>query len=91
MTLFAQAAVLVTPHGAGLTNMLFAAPGLQVVEMVEPSMLDVAYIYWAMADELGHDYWYFVTESVARPGFPNDSTIPLDKLTATLDAMQLRG
>ncbi len=68
--LFAQAEALVSTHGAGLTNMLFSAPGLKVVDMIEPSMLSVAYIYWAMADELDHEYWYFITDSVPRRGLP---------------------
>jgi Glycosyltransferase 61 len=87
--LFAQAEILVSAHGAGLTNILFAAPGLKVVDMIEPGMLDVAFIYWAMADELDHEYWYFVTESVPRPGYQNDTLVPIKKLAATLAAMHL--
>jgi Glycosyltransferase 61 len=87
--LFAQAEALVSTHGAGLTNMLFSAPGLKVIDMIEPGMLDVAYIYWTMAAELDHEYWYFVTDSVPRRGYQNDTLVPLEKLEATLEGMQL--
>jgi hypothetical protein len=87
--LFAQAEALVSTHGAGLTNMLFSAPGLRVIDMIEPSMLNVAYIYWTMAAELDHEYWYFVTDSVPRRGYQNDTVIPLEKLEATLESMHL--
>jgi hypothetical protein len=89
IALFAQAGALVSTHGAGLTNMLYAAPGLRVVDMLEPGMLDVGYIYWAMADELDHEYWYLVTEPVPRPGFQNDTIVPIDRLAATLERMRL--
>lgn len=84
---FAQADVLVSTHGAGLTNMLFAASGLRVVELIEPGMADVAYIYWAMADALGHEYWYFRNDSVPRRGYQPDALASLEKLEATLAAM----
>ena len=67
--LFAQAEVLVSTHGAGLTNMLFSASGLKVVDMIEPRMLKHAYHFWTMADELDHEYWYFVADSVTRRGY----------------------
>jgi capsular polysaccharide biosynthesis protein len=87
--LFAHAEALVSPHGAGLTNMLFSRPGLKVVDLVELSMLDVAYIYWTMAEELDHEYWYLVTDPVPRRGYPNDTIVPLEKLAETLERMQL--
>jgi capsular polysaccharide biosynthesis protein len=87
--LFAQAAVLVSTHGAGLTNMLFSAPGLKVLEMIEPAKMEVSYIYWAMAEELGHEYWYFVADTVSRPGHQSDTSVSLEKLEATLLAMKL--
>jgi capsular polysaccharide biosynthesis protein len=88
-TLFASASALVSTHGAGLTNMLFSASGLKVVEMIDPQMLKHAYHYWTMSEQLGHEYWYFVTDSVPRHGYLDDTRVPLEKLEETLERMQL--
>jgi capsular polysaccharide biosynthesis protein len=84
---FAQADAVVSTHGAGFTNMLFSPPGLRVLDMLEPAKSHQAYVFWAMAEELGHEYWYFFAESVARPTSQNDALVPLPKLTASLDRM----
>jgi hypothetical protein len=88
-TLFAGASALVSTHGSGLTNMLFSAPGLKVVEMIDPQMLKHAYHFWTMAEQLGYDYWYFVADSVPRRGHRDDVLVPLEKLEETLERMQL--
>lgn len=87
--LFSQADVIVAAHGSALANMLFARPGLVVVDMIQPSMLTWAYVFWAMSEELGHRYWYFLAESVPRRGHQDDTYVPLDKLAATFDRIQL--
>jgi capsular polysaccharide biosynthesis protein len=89
VALFAEAEVVVSTHGSAFANMLFSPPGLIVVDMIEPSMLSWAYVFWAMAEELHHDYWYFLAESVPRRGNQNDTLVSLDKLAATFDRMQL--
>lgn len=81
---FAEAAVIVGSHGAGLYNMTFAPPGAVVVDMIGESHLFNGFIYWSMALEAGHEYWYFLTESSAVEGDQSDTVIPLGKLEATL-------
>jgi hypothetical protein len=49
-----RAAVIVGPHGAGLTNMLFARPGRHVIELL-PEGYSVP-TYAALARALGHGY-----------------------------------
>jgi capsular polysaccharide biosynthesis protein len=88
--LFAQAEVVLAPHGAGLTNILFSPPGLTVVEMIPQDIVRQAYVYWTMADALGHSYWYLVTESLPRDGQPyGDAHVPLEKLAATFGGLGL--
>jgi capsular polysaccharide biosynthesis protein len=84
---FSQAEIVVSTHGAGLTNMLFAPRGLVVVDMIQPDMLPMAYVFWAMAEELGHQYWYFVAEAVPQPASRPDTIVPLEKLMATFDRL----
>eukprot|EP00947_MAST-08B_sp_MAST-8B-sp1_P000462 g462.t1 len=53
--LFAGARVILGPHGAGLTNMLFAPAGTQVIEL--PMRPHVNRCFGYLAHALGHRYW----------------------------------
>lgn len=41
--LFASASVVVAPHGAGLSNLVFAQPSTKVIELVGPSFINHCY------------------------------------------------
>jgi hypothetical protein len=81
--LFSCAEVIVAAHGAGLTNMLFAPPGIPVIDILEP--LEVNHCYWNMSEALGHEYWYILGDSVSNEGMYPNISLPLDKLHRTLD------
>jgi capsular polysaccharide biosynthesis protein len=83
---FAEATVIVGGHGAGLYNMVHAAPGAVVVDMVDPHHLDAASIFLSLAEELGHEHWCFTTEIAIDRGAQSDVVVPLDRLEATLVA-----
>ncbi len=51
VALFAQAKVIVAPHGAGLTNIVFCQPGTQIVELTSPHYIRAD--YWRMSQQLG--------------------------------------
>ena len=85
--LWAQTATVVAPSGAGLTNMIFAPPGLAVVTMNQRNRMEWSYIFWTMAEALGHEYWYLTTDDVSATGEARDAVVPLAKLAATLDRM----
>ena len=87
--LFSGAEAVVAIHGAGFTNMLFSPPGLVVLDMIEPSRLTHAFVFWTMAEELGHDYWYVVTGTAPRPGRQSDAVITPESLQATLEQLPL--
>jgi hypothetical protein len=48
----AGAALLISPHGAGLTNMLFMSPGAAVIELLPYRCQRVAVFYSTLADRL---------------------------------------
>ncbi|NEO15302.1 MULTISPECIES: glycosyltransferase family 61 protein [unclassified Moorena] len=50
--LFSQAEWIIGPHGAGLTNMLYAPTGAKVIELFEPSILRRC--YYQMSKSLNH-------------------------------------
>ncbi len=56
--LFAGAAVVVAPHGAGLTNLVFCRPGTAVVEIFAPR--SVLAPYWTLSAQVGLRYAYLL-------------------------------
>ena len=56
--LFSQAEVVAGPHGAGLSNILFAPAGCKVLELFQPSYI-LASTY-KMATCLDQEYWFLV-------------------------------
>ena len=49
-----EAACVVGPHGAALTNFLWAPPGAAILEVFQASA--VRRCYWSMCKTLGHRY-----------------------------------
>ena len=60
--LFNEAKVILSSHGAGLTNMLFAPSSALVIELFEPTAAHTH--YWTMAHTLGHNYDCLIGETV---------------------------
>jgi capsular polysaccharide biosynthesis protein len=84
IVLFAKASHVVSPHGAGLANLL-ATERCVVIELVPPRWL--ARCYYTLADALGHDYWYLVGRGdTTSPDQSLDYEVPIDELEATLAA-----
>lgn len=54
--LFAQARVVIAPHGGGLTNLIFCRPGTQVVEFFAPNY--VRPYYWQISQHLALQHYY---------------------------------
>jgi len=64
VALFAQAEVIIAPHGAGLANLAFCQPRTQVVELFTP---DYVYgCFWAIASQRDLDYYYLVNSGIDR-------------------------
>ncbi|MBD2570976.1 tetratricopeptide repeat protein [Anabaena lutea] len=63
--LFSQAEVIISPHGSGLTNLVFCQPGTQVIELFSPNY--VYHCYWWISNLVGLDYYYLTGETL--PGW----------------------
>jgi hypothetical protein len=75
--LFHEAKVVLGPHGAGLTNVLFSPSSALVLELFEPTAARTH--YWMMAHALGHDYDCLVGETYNRNGeVKNDPDFTID-------------
>ncbi|WP_293089547.1 tetratricopeptide repeat protein [Okeania sp. SIO3B5] len=90
-SLFANAKVIVSPHGSGLTNIMFCTPETTVIELVSPNY--IKHYYWAIAQQLGLKYYYLVGEEfsyypIRQIMYPNSLTediiINLSKLEKML-------
>jgi len=62
VSLFRDAEIIIAPHGGGLANLVFCAPGAQVIELFPNSNID---LYYRLATQLGLDYRF-----VRSPGSP---------------------
>lgn len=63
--LFSQAEFIVSPHGSGLTNLVFCQPGTKVIELFSPNY--VYHCYWWVSNLVGLDYYYLIGEML--PGW----------------------
>lgn len=78
--IFRNVRVVVSPHGAALTNMVFAPPGATLVEMFGDNYINGC--YWALANLCGHRH-AFLTE----PAQALDYSVSIDRLDALLAAL----
>ena len=61
VALFANAEVIVAPHGSGLTNLVFCSPDTKVVEFFSPNYQRTD--YWTLGQHLELQYYYLVGEN----------------------------
>ena len=78
--LFAGAELVVAPHGAANTNVLFSR-GATLVELFEPGTVNGC--YYSLSQALGRPYWYLMCERVGQ----GDMRVPLERLERVLDAV----
>jgi capsular polysaccharide biosynthesis protein len=83
--LFSEAGVVVGPHGAAFTNLLWAAPGTRAFEIFEPS--SVRRCYWSLCRALGHQHHCGVAEAIPNPGGEPHLRIPAKEFAAALDQL----
>jgi hypothetical protein len=89
VALFANAHVVISSHGAGFTNLIYAPDSTCVIEIFEPSFVSGA--SWGIASILGQQYWCVLGETISNPGSAPDLGrevpdiyLPLEKLAQTL-------
>ena len=79
--LFAQAKIVIAPHGAGLTNLIFSQPKTTILEIFEPSTFS-SLCYYSLSSSMNHNYWYLFGDTVlnrSSPSIPN-ILVSIDKL-----------
>jgi capsular polysaccharide biosynthesis protein len=63
IAMFADAEIVIAPHGGALTNVVFGQNTV-VIEIFDPDYINPC--YYAMADRCDHEYWYVVGQT--EPG-----------------------
>lgn len=73
VAVMAAAKIVIAPHGAGLTNLVFCHPGTQVIEIFAPEAVPV--YFWMISHLIGLDYSYLLGEDIHslefRKQYPN--------------------
>lgn len=86
VALMQQTRVLLAPHGAGLTNMLFCLEGGHVVELADPGFPNPN--FYNLASGLGLHYWLLHAEAgTAEHPLDRDLTVDVAGVEAVLDAI----
>lgn len=63
--LFAEAELVIAPHGAALTNILFCGPRTDIVEIFPPGYVNPC--YWNLASAVGHLNYRYVMGAGREP------------------------
>ncbi|VEP14568.1 Glycosyltransferase AER61, uncharacterized [Hyella patelloides LEGE 07179] len=69
VALFANAKVIVAPHGSGLTNLAFCSPQTTVIELFSPNYIRTD--YWVISEQLELKHYYCLGENFNCPTLRN--------------------
>ena len=58
VAIFAQAQIIVAPHGSGLANVVFCSPNTKIIEIFSPNY--VRTYYWMISQQLQLQHYYLV-------------------------------
>jgi capsular polysaccharide biosynthesis protein len=86
IAVFANAEVIVAPHGAGLSNLVYAAPRTRVLEMFSPNYVHPC--YWSLSCLCELDYAYLLGVG-PRPAPGVDPHRHREHLTIDTDQLRL--
>ena len=83
--LFGSAEIVVAPHGAGLTNIVFCPVGTVVIDLFAPTYVNPC--YWVVSQACGLRYSYLIGEG-APPRDGVDPDRKSDDITVDLSALR---
>jgi len=91
IALLSHADVIVAPHGAGLTNLVWCKSGAKVLEIFSPNYVNPC--FWAIAEQIKLEYFYLIGEGDAPPEYfdprqsAEDISVSIDKLEMSLSML----
>ncbi|MDX6501679.1 MAG: hypothetical protein QOG23_4939 [Blastocatellia bacterium] len=81
--LFAQAEIVVGPHGAGLTNMVWAPRDCKIMEIQHPDYINV--MYYMLAEVLHQRYWCCLGTPAGDDSLRHGGAHGHDHITVSVD------
>ena len=69
VAIFANAKIIVAPHGSGLTNLVFCSANTQVIELFSPNYMRTD--YWMISQQLNLQHYYVVGKNFSCPTLRN--------------------
>ena len=85
--IFNSAKVIVAPHGAALSNLVFAKKNTKIIEIFHPDYVNVC--FWALSNCVDLDYYYFMGEKTDYFNLDLGMKINLQKLKDTLNLAEI--
>ncbi|MFK7694079.1 glycosyltransferase 61 family protein [Paenibacillus sp. HJGM_3] len=87
--IFLSAEIIVSPHGAGLANLVYCTPGTKLLEIFSPKYVHPC--YWILSEQAGLDYYYLMGDGESSiHNFGNeDIVVNMRGLSGTLAMMGL--
>lgn len=79
--------ILICPHGASLTNILFAQNNIKIIELRHEES-NTQNMYFSLASALNIDYYYLKCEGIIKDPHLSDIIVPVDKLNDLLKQME---
>lgn len=91
--IFNSAKVIIAPHGAGLTNLVFCKPNSKVIELFSPKYINPC--YYSLSNLINLDYYYLLGEGkkyrdgIEPFGIRNNIWINIIKLKKLLNLAEI--
>lgn len=88
ISLFKGAEYIFSPHGAGLSNIVFCNKGTKILEILSPKYMNACYKKVAAYSEL--DYYFLLGEGEIslEDNIANDIVVDIEKLKRTIELMK---
>lgn len=84
VALMQRCAIVVAPHGAGLTNMMFCPPGTDIVELADPTYPNPN--FYALASAMDHRFWLLDAQAKGTGhALEKDLTVDIDAVADVVD------
>jgi tetratricopeptide (TPR) repeat protein/capsular polysaccharide biosynthesis protein len=89
ITIFANAKIIVAPHGSGLTNLVFCSPNTKIVELFSPNYIRTD--YWMISQQLSLHHYYIVGKNFSCPSLRNlmYQNALTEDILVSIDALKL--
>ena len=87
--LFQRAEFVVSPHGAGLANLLFCEPGTKVIEFMPAA--DIRPSFWLISEKLNLVHGWQCCGTVGAPGVDASMVVDIGKLQALYRIVDAHG